>query len=253
MRPQRPPRHEGSTSSNRERWLVSYADFVTLLLAFFVTMYAITRLDQEKMVVAQQSINAALNAPVFKGGFPAVPGAGPVPSGQRGDLAATPVVRAPTPSKMEETADTVKQELRESLEKGELRLLHTGKGLVLRLPEFLFFDSGQAKFRPEALPLLQKLAGLLGKIPNDVLIEGHTDNRPIHTPQFPSNWELSTARAAALVRFFVEEQRLAPARFAAAGYGEHQPLADNNEETGRQANRRVDLIIRPLERTAKTN
>lgn len=251
MRLRRARRHDHSGAGQRERWLVSYADFVTLLLAFFVTMYAITRLDNEKIAIAQQSIQAALSAPVFKGGFPVEAGINPNPSGLSGDLVGATLMRPSPPSQMEEVTGAVKQELKESLEKGELRLLHTGKGLVLRLPEFLFFDSGQAKLRPEAMPLLNKLAGLLKNIPNSILIEGHTDNRPIHTPQFPSNWELSTARAAALVRYFVEESHLDPAHCAAAGYGEYQPLADNNDENGRQANRRVDLIIRPMERTAK--
>ena len=99
------------------------------------------------------------------------------------------------------------------------------------------------------MPLLNKLAGILTLIPNQVVIEGHTDNRPIHTPQFPSNWELSTARAAALVRFLVEEHHLDPTRLGAAGYGEYHPVEDNADDKGRQANRRVELIIRPMEKS----
>jgi chemotaxis protein MotB len=101
------------------------------------------------------------------------------------------------------------------------------------------------------LPLLTKLAGILRLIPNQIAIEGHTDNRPIHTPQFPSNWELSTGRAAALVRYFVEEQKLEPPRLEAAGYSEYRPVADNGDEKGRQANRRVELIVRPMEKSIK--
>ena len=238
--------------NSHERWLVSYADFVTLLLAFFVTMYAITRLDSEKMHLAQESINRALSAPVFLGGFPVDSGLDKTTaSGISGDLVGATLVHAPPSSQIEEVTKTVRGVLKEQLEKEEVRLLHNERGLVLRLPEFLLFDSGQAQLRPEAMPMLTKLADILKRIPNQLIIEGHTDNRPIHTPQFPSNWELSTARAAALVRYLVEEQNLEPARLGAAGYGEYRTVADNHDEKGRQANRRVELIIRPMEKSIK--
>ena len=251
MRLRRARPNKEAKNTSHERWLVSYADFVTLLLAFFVTMYAVTRLDSEKLVVAQQSINRALNAPVFLGGFPMDSGLDQNVSGLSGDLVGATLVRTPPPSQIQEVTRTVREELKEKINSGEVHLLHTGKGLVLRLPEFLFFDSGEATVRPEARPLLDKLAGILNLIPNQVVIEGHTDNRPIHTPQFPSNWELSTARAAALVRYFIEEHHLDPARFAAAGYGEYHPVADNGDDKGRQANRRVELIISPMEKSIK--
>jgi chemotaxis protein MotB len=128
----------------------------------------------------------------------------------------------------------------------DIKLMITGRGLVIHLPEFLFFITGEAQIRPEAEPLLDRLAGLLRKIPNHVVVEGHTDDRPINTPEFPSNWELSVHRATSLVRYLVEKQHLDPARFAAAGYGEHAPLTSNDEETGRRVNRRVDIVIKPL-------
>jgi chemotaxis protein MotB len=240
-------RSKSHANNNHERWLVSYADFVTLLLAFFVTMYAITRLDSEKLYLAQHSINRALSSPVFVGGFPIDSGLdkNTVP-GLSGDLVGATLVAVSPSSQIEQVTKTVRGALKDKIEKDEVRLLHTAKGLVLRLPDFLLFDSGQAILRPEAMTLLDKLAGILKLIPNNIVIEGHTDNRPIHTPQFPSNWELSTARAAALVRYLVEEHHLDPARFSAAGYGEYRPVADNGDDKGRQANRRVELIIKPM-------
>jgi len=251
MRPRRARPSKGPSGTGHERWLVSYADFVTLLLAFFVTMYAVTRLDSEKLNQAQDSINRALSAPAFMGGFPVDTGLDKSTSGLGRDLVGATLVANPPSSQIEEVTRTVRGELKDRIDKGEVNLLHTGKGLVLRLPEFLFFDSGQAAVRPEARPLLAKLAGILKLIPNDIVIEGHTDNRPIHTPQFPSNWELSTARAAALVRYFIEEHHLDPARLGAAGYGEYHPVADNLDDKGRQANRRVELIIKPMEKSIK--
>lgn len=249
MRRRRVPLTEAPGSS-RDRWLVSYADYVTLLLAFFVTIYAVTRLDSDKLLVAQQSIQQALNAPVFLGGFPLEPGIGtPEAPGSRGDLPAAGLKASPR-TQIEEVAHTVQELLREKTDYQDIRLMISGRGLVIHLPEFLFFDSAEAGFRPEAVPLLDKLAAVLQKIPNQVVVEGHTDNRPIKTDQFPSNWELSTHRATSLVRYFVEKHHLDPARFAAAGYGEYLPLAANDDEAGRRLNRRVDIVIKPLTRPA---
>jgi chemotaxis protein MotB len=245
MRPHRsaPTKAHGPS---RDRWLVSYADFVTLLLAFFVTIYAISRLDNSKLIQAQHSIQRALNAPVFLGGFPLEPDIGdPALSGSRSDLPAAGLRSAPQ-TQIEEVARTVQDGLRSQAGFQDIRLMITGRGLVIHLPEFLFFESGQAQIRPEAEPLLNQLAGVLRKIPNQVAVEGHTDNRPISTSQFPSNWELSVYRATALVRYLVEAEHLDPARFAAAGYGEYAPLTSNDDEAGRRLNRRVDVVIKPL-------
>jgi chemotaxis protein MotB len=235
---------------SRDRWLISYADFVTLLLAFFVTIYAISRLDNSKLLDAQHSIQRALNAPVFLGGFPLAPEVGDLSApGARGDLPAAGL-RASPQTQIEEIAHTVQESLRDKPDYQDIRLMVTGRGLVIHLPEFLFFSTGEAQIRPEAAPLLDRLADILGKFPNQLAVEGHTDNRPINTYQFPSNWELSVHRATSLVRYFVEKGRLDPARFAAAGYGEFAPLAPNNDESGRRLNRRVDIVIKPLLRSS---
>jgi chemotaxis protein MotB len=244
----RPPR-SGPTNPHgpsRDRWLVSYADFVTLLLAFFVTIYAISRLDNSKLIHAQHSIQRALNAPIFLGGFPLEPEIGDLSApGSRGDLPAASLRAAPQ-TQIEEVAQTVQESLHTQANSQDIRLMITGRGLVIHLPEFLFFASGEAQIRPEAESLLDHLADILRKIPNQVAVEGHTDNRPINTPQFPSNWELSVHRATALVRYLVERDHLDPARFAAAGYGEYAPLTSNDDEAGRRLNRRVDIVIKPL-------
>jgi chemotaxis protein MotB len=240
-----------SSGPSRDRWLVSYADYVTLLLAFFVTIYAISRLDNSKLLQAQHSIQRALNAPVFLGGLPLEPGLGdPSTPGARGDLPAAGL-RASPQTQIEEVAHAVQKSLQDRADFQDIRLMITGRGLVIHLPEFLFFTTGEAQIRPGAEPLLDRLAGLLKKIPNQVVVEGHTDNRPINTPQFPSNWELSVHRATSLVRYLVEKHHLDPARFAAAGYGEYAPLTTNDEETGRRLNRRVDIVIKPLLRSTE--
>jgi chemotaxis protein MotB len=235
-----------SSGPSRDRWLVSYADYVTLLLAFFVTIYAISRMDNSKLIQAQDSIQRALNAPVFLGGFPLEPGVGDqAPPGIRGDLPAASLRAAPQ-TQIEEVARIVQDSLQDQANFQDIRLMITSRGLVIHLPEFLFFATGEAQIRPEAEPLLNRLAEVLKKIPNQVVVEGHTDNRPINTPQFPSNWELSVHRATSLLRYLVEKDHLDPARFAASGYGEFAPLASNDDEADRRLNRRVDIVIKPL-------
>jgi chemotaxis protein MotB len=250
MRRRSGPTKPGGPS--RERWLISYADYVTLLLAFFMTIYAVSRLDNAKLLQAQHSIQRALNAPVFLGGFPLEPGVANVPiPGAQGDLPQAGL-RASPPTQIEEVAREVQQNLRSQAFHQDIRLMITGRGLVIHLPEFLFFETGKAEIRPQAEPLLNRLAELLRKIPNPVVVEGHTDNVPIHTAQFPSNWELSVHRATNLVRYLIEKEHLDPSRFAAAGYGEYAPLASNDDEAGRRLNRRVDIVIKPLLRTTKS-
>jgi chemotaxis protein MotB len=128
----------------------------------------------------------------------------------------------------------------------DVKIFETEQGMVIRFRDLIFFDTGKATLRPEVKPLLDQIAHLLEKIPNKIMVEGHTDNRPIHTKKYPSNWELSTARATSLVRYLIEHCHLEPGQLSAAGYGEYHPVADNRDEAGQQANRRVDIIIRSL-------
>jgi len=226
---------------------------VTLLLAFFMTIYAVSRLDNAKLLQAQHSIQRALNTPVFLGGFPLEPGVADLPiPGAQGDLPEAGLRASPS-TQIEEIAREVQQSLQNQALHQDIRLMITGRGLVIHLPEFLFFETGEAKIRPEAEPLLNRLAELLRKIPNHVVVEGHTDNVPINTPQFPTNWELSVHRATNLVRYLIEQQHIDPSRLAAAGYGEYAPLAGNDEESGRRLNRRVDIVIKPLLRTSTSD
>jgi chemotaxis protein MotB len=240
---------------NLERWLVSYADFITLLFAFFVTMYAISRVDEQKLGSAVESLQRALGSliPVNitqkdAGAFPLKP--------------ATPsvsvIARVEEESPLTEQGEFAKlaQELKAEVEgaKGELdssraaqlsqiKFLVDKRGLVIRVPESFFFYSGQASLRPEVIPILNVLGKSLAKIPNHVRIEGHTDSVPIHTPQFPSNWELSTARATTIVRHLLTHFQFNPQRLSATGYAEFHPIAPNTTADGRLQNRRVDMVI----------
>ena len=126
---------------------------------------------------------------------------------------------------------------------GQIKFLIDKRGLVMRVPESFFFDSGQASLRPEVIPIINVLGKSLAKIPNHIRIEGHTDSVPIRTPQFPSNWELSTARATTIVRYLLTHFQFQPHRLSATGYAEFHPIAPNTTPEGRLQNRRVDMVI----------
>jgi chemotaxis protein MotB len=128
----------------------------------------------------------------------------------------------------------------------EVRAFREEQGVMLELQDRVLFDSGQATLRPDGLALLGRLVTLFTEMPNEIAVEGHTDNVPINTPEFPSNWELSTGRAARVVRYFVEIRGLLPERFSAIGYGEFRPVDSNATAEGRSRNRRVVFVIRGI-------
>lgn len=225
------------------QWMVTYSDMVTQLLAFFIVLFSISVVDVQRF----QSLISAFRASV-----------GILDMGRSFEqntlVGSPPVAIAPAPapagSQLTLQLQQVMQELAQQLEAGGLpssvELVPEERGLVVRLAERVLFDLGKADLRPDSRRVLDVLAGVLARIPNPVRVEGHTDNLPIRNERFPSNWELSTARATTVVRYFVEHHRLDPRRFSAAGYGEYHPLVPNTSDANRQKNRRVDVVILPL-------
>jgi len=229
---------------SHERWLVSYADFITLLFAFFVVMFAVSQVDSKKVGRFTQSFHDALEwQAVAQGGGRASSGTDVIP-----------VIPSFTNAKVAKSLRDFEEEktgIRRGLVKrlgnvpmlAGLNILEVRGELVLRLPEKLMFDRGEAILRAEGGEALVAIAEELTERPVRVRVEGHTDSIPIHTPRFPSNWELSQSRAMAVVRFFLEDGKIAPSRLAAAGYGEHHPIASNDTVEGKAQNRRVDIIV----------
>ncbi len=223
-----------------DRWLVSYADFITLLFAFFVVLYAFARADQKKQVQVVQAINQALNS---MGGA----------SNPDAENAAQPAKAAGeellTPMQIKYDLGRVQHDLSlalaQQISQKTIALEMGRDGLVISLREAGFFDSGSATPKPEALPTLRTIAARLGATPYDLRIEGHTDNVPIHTAEFDSNWELSSARATRIARLFLEMKAIPPDRISAAGFAEFHPVAANDTAAGRAENRRVDIVVLP--------
>jgi chemotaxis protein MotB len=246
---------------NHERWLVSYADFITLLFAFFVVLYASAQVDQRKVGRLALAIQVAFQE---MGVFPAsttqvpIDLTEPMPfstvqaianakhNAELGRISSSP--NAPLSGPAEEAdLSTLQTELQQALQH-EINLhavaLHReDEGLVISLREFGFFDSGSVSLKTSAMPALDRIASILSVRTCRLRIEGHTDNVPIHTAQIASNWELSTSRATELVRLLIQRYNFSPSRLAAAGYAEYHPIASNRTAQGRAQNRRVDVVI----------
>jgi chemotaxis protein MotB len=250
-----PRRKHVEDSEDTSRWLLTYSDLITLLLAFFVIMYSMSRIDAKKFGKMSEHLQGAfhstesadraaadqsdLGSGVLRiGRLKAIAqhlrspvlGANTDRRSMVGEniLAQTPDSKAPASGLV--PGDPISTEINE-------------RGLVIHVVESSLFDAGQATLKPEAMAVLDRIAKEVKSITNQVRVEGHTDDRPIATLRFPSNWELSSARATAVVRYFVNKYEFAPDRLSALGFGEYRPLAPNNSETNRAKNRRVDIVV----------
>lgn len=214
--------------SNHERWLLTYADLITLLLAFFIVMYSMSRLDVDKFGRMADAFNG-----VLRGDQTVLQ-----PAGAEAQEMAPLDLGELTALGKQIRDKVVTEQLQDKIE-----TLQDERGLVIRVLESAAYDPGSADLKPQMYPILRAFGEELQTMDNHLRVEGHTDNRPIHTPRFPSNWELSTCRATVVVRYLVEELKLDPTRVSALGYGEFRPIATNDDPKGRARNRRIDLIV----------
>lgn len=254
--------------------MVSYADFVTLLFAFFVVMYSISSVNQDKYRVLSDAMLTAFKQPLMgqdadsvvqwsKYPLPEVespgrndPAAGDVGIPLRAEYVNDTAEAEPedevdnfsaqvldaAEEEVDTISDTVESYMQESIDEEMIDVKRNKFWLEVEIKSSLLFESGSSELIPQSVPLLVELSDIFRELPNRIHIEGFTDNKPIRTPVFPSNWELSSARAAAVVRLF-ERNGIEPERLAAIGYGEHKPVTDNDTEEGRARNRRVVLVV----------
>ncbi|KAF0103253.1 MAG: OmpA/MotB domain-containing protein [bacterium] len=242
-----PEEHE-----NLERWLVSYADFITLLFAFFVVMYAISSINEGKYRVLSDSLVSAFKETprsdklielTSKQGE-ILPGSGkPI-----GKMQQQPHGDADTPER-KRAAESMKQVARNVLDvmqplvrDGHVRVTQSPRGVTVEINASVLFKSGEAILQPQSTDTLAAVARVLAQVDNPVQVEGHTDNVPIRNPSFPSNWELSSARAGSVVRLFAEEG-VPTMRMVAIGYADNRPIDTNATADGRGRNRRVNVLI----------
>ncbi|MDR3579412.1 MAG: OmpA family protein [Oryzomonas sp.] len=248
-------KREPEKHANHERWLVSYADFITLLFAVFTTLYAMSQTDKKKVEEVMQSLQQSFG--MVTAGAPApkinviqsraisiIPAIKPemsiAPSGRahNGQLRTRAEEKDFHQIKSSIEAYLVKQGAQD-----KVNLTITRRGLIVSLKEAGFFDSGQAQIKPSAHELLNTIAEVMTQYNNPLRVEGHTDNVPISTSQFPSNWELSTARATNVLKYLIKYYDAEPETISATGYGEYRPVTDNTTPENRAKNRRVDIVL----------
>jgi chemotaxis protein MotB len=238
---------------NHERWLVSYADFITLLFAFFVVMYALSSVNEGKYRILSDSLDAAFRGsnrslrPVQVGELVRSAANYPVPpvDGSRMiDLGS--VFKFHPQALLQPGMDSMARQIEHAfsalIDEGIVEVRRNGLWLEVEINTSILFPSGSTRLSPEAVPMLHELAKILRRFPNQIHVEGYTDNIPIRTKTFPSNWELSAGRSARVVRIFAQ-YGIAGSRMVAIGHGENRPKAGNNTEAGRNKNRRVVVNI----------
>ncbi len=236
---------------NHDRWLISYADFITLLFAFFVVMFASSQTDKGKAQQVSDSVKRALDGEKMSTVIASILG-GTVSDKGRGNA----MMRGPggTQKAVEDKKDqtlaelvpslkVLSEELKKEIEEGRIEISMQQRGLVVSFTQAALFPSGEAVISADALSGLEKLAAAMKKIPNPVRLEGHSDSVPIRTPRFRSNWELSAARSIALMEILSDRFGVPQERLSIAGYADTAPIASNDTAEGRARNRRVDIVL----------
>ncbi len=235
---------------NHERWLVSYADFMTLLFAFFVVMYAVSSVDSKRAQAAQRSVRWAMHFE-GKGGGKTIPLYATAPAGGQGVLdQSPPMARGKNMRRVDEARKKLERHLapvittqNPTLKVNKVVVDVDGRTLRVRLSAGQFFDAGSAVLRPDALPVLDIIMEDIVPLEQPIRVEGHTDDQATGAGHFRSNWELSSARAAAVVDYIERAHRVPGTRLSLVGYGASRPLKSNATREGREANRRIDLSV----------
>lgn len=266
---------EHEEHENHERWLVSYADMMTLLMVLFIVMFAISQVDQKKFAALKTGLSAGFGAPVaiLSGGDAMLdPGGAVAPDSvnlagaAKGEKPQAPVPEPQSPVNPEAVAELVEatskaqvakevSELEKAREDLKAALKAAGlpdaatfrfdeRGLVVTIAtDEVLFGSGNAQLRPQGKRILSALAPTLTKVPNKISVDGHTDSLPIHTASFPSNWELSTDRATGVLRYLISKHAFPPTKLSATGFADTKPLRPNTTPAGRALNRRVEIVV----------
>ncbi|MCL2351644.1 MAG: OmpA family protein [Firmicutes bacterium] len=244
-------RKDEEKADNHERWMISYADFITLLMVFFVVMYAMSQIDAAKFHVLARSLNIALTGGTGileeQNGILGQDGSVIFDDGQE---VSTPAP-SPTPGQggdeelegMKGVEARLKSYFAEQNISNDVTTKIDERGLVISVNDAILFDLGSADINAQAAAELVQIGNALSMLDNYIRVEGHTDNTPISTSRYGSNWELSSARSTNVLRLLTDRANIPPERLSAVGYGEYRPLADNSTPMGRAKNRRVDIIL----------
>jgi len=221
---------------NMERWLVSYADFITLLFAFFVVMYSVSSVNEGKYRVLSDSLASSFSKTKAVGDLSFM--SMPISKSKQIVVKERPKSQSNARSYL-----SVANAIATSKIPNGVKITSTERGLSIRISDNALFSSGSSAINPQIEEFLDLITGLVRDLPNLIAVEGHTDNQPIRTAEFPSNWDLSTARANALIRYFTEHHHLRADRFSSTGFAGTRPIESNSTSEGQASNRRVELIV----------
>lgn len=222
-----PRKKKKSYDVNSNGWMDTYADTITLLLTFFILLYSISSVDSQKLNELSKALQGSLK--------------GNTKITEIDDITELNFEKGNT--EYEDLSKKLNNIIENNGLTEDIKLREEENGVVLQLDETILFDPGKADLKDSSKSILEIISTIINGIDNDVLIEGNTDNVPINNKEFASNWELSTARAVSVVRYFVETKYLDPVKFAVKGYGEFKPLVANDTPENRSTNRRVDILI----------
>jgi len=233
-------RRQASQPTGAPKWMVTFSDLITLILVFFILLFSMSQID----IVKFRTIADSFQQRQILEFYPSViPFENPSAEPEMEREKTQPQNSEGTDKELNQLLADIQSYLNENKLSDVVVATRTERGVVLVLQEQALFTSGEATVLEEAYPFLNKVGDLLSRIPNFVKVEGHTDNRPIGTYRFPSNWELSSARASSVIRYLVQTENLDPKRFIAVGYGDTRPIAPNDTRENLQKNRRVEVII----------
>ena len=230
------------------RWVISYADFVTMLLALFMVMFATSHMGATKIKDVNKSIQKVFTNQSVIQNTKEINTDENVKNVEQ-DVKKEGILEDTGDSILEGKngildSEAVMEQIKKDINVDtSVKVLKSDRGVVIRLNDTMLFDPGSAIIKSEAMATLQKISGSLEKFQNPIVIEGHTDSMPIRNEKYPSNWELSTARATNIIKYMVQTYKLPPSRLSAVGYGEYMPIESNDSPIGRAKNRRVDIIV----------
>ncbi len=219
-----------------ETWLLPYSDMLTLLLALFIVMFAMSEVDNQKFVRLSQQFNIIFSSSVLPDG-----GSSSVPSEKAAQTDVTDGILEG--EKMNEVKSMLEAQIKEMGYSDKVVVDLSGQGLAISIQDVVLFNSGEAEIIKEYSPLLLHISDLLEDLDNDIEVAGYTDNVPINNGKFRSNWELSSMRAINVMNFMVDQGKLQPGRFSIKAYGEYQPKFDNSTAEGRAKNRRIEVFV----------
>lgn len=230
-------RRKEEGNSGAPQWMTTFSDLMTLLLTFFILLYSFSTLDAIKFKNVASALQSVLlgdgKVTIFENDTP--PGDTPIEE------------PSPVPDSLNQEIKEIYEVVHNFIEEeglaADVSLRADHRGVIVDIKDTILFDSGKAELKSSSKNILDKMTTLINKFDNQIIVEGHTDNVPMSSSKFPSNWELSTTRATTVVRYFHEKMNIDPTRLSAAGYGEHQPIVRNSNSKNRALNRRVNLLI----------